>query len=151
MAARLAVSNDRPWSHISLWSLLQYDLVLAQTHCHANLLVVFKYGSALETNSSRFSTPGDFFTYVFFVATIIMVSRKTLFDPTWSPHSLEDLFFRLGWWFVVPPSPVVFFYFFFQTRNLAYLPAQPTIAEAVPGREEDRPCISYSHSFAFNP
>lgn len=35
---------------------------------------MYTYGSALETGSPRFSSPGDFLTYVFFVGTVIMVS-----------------------------------------------------------------------------
>jgi hypothetical protein len=35
---------------------------------------VFTYASGLELNSPRFTQPGDFFTYVFFVAATILVS-----------------------------------------------------------------------------
>lgn len=48
---------------------------MAQAYRHANLMVVFTYGSALETNSPRLNGPGDFFTYVFFVAIVILVSQ----------------------------------------------------------------------------
>lgn len=37
---------------------------------------MYTYGSALETGSPRFSSPGDFFTYVFFVAFVILVSLE---------------------------------------------------------------------------
>ncbi|KAK1148263.1 hypothetical protein N8T08_010072 [Aspergillus melleus] len=37
-----------------------------------DLYFMFTYSSSLETGSSRFSSPGDFFTYLFFVATIIL-------------------------------------------------------------------------------
>ena len=37
---------------------------------------VFTYASQLETSASRFSNPGDFFVYLVFVCTIIVVSGK---------------------------------------------------------------------------
>jgi len=39
-----------------------------------DLYFMFTYASGLELNSPRFSQPGDFFTYVFFVATTILVT-----------------------------------------------------------------------------
>ncbi|EYE99516.1 centromere/microtubule-binding protein Cbf5, partial [Aspergillus ruber CBS 135680] len=39
-----------------------------------DLYFMFTYGSALETNSPRLNGPGDFFTYVFFVATVILLT-----------------------------------------------------------------------------
>ncbi|PKX96765.1 centromere/microtubule-binding protein Cbf5 [Aspergillus novofumigatus IBT 16806] len=39
-----------------------------------DLYFMYTYGSALETGSPRFSSPGDFFTYVLFVAFVIMVT-----------------------------------------------------------------------------
>lgn len=39
-------------------------------------MAVYTYGSKLETQSARFSGPGDFFTYLIFVATTIMVSLE---------------------------------------------------------------------------
>lgn len=48
----------------------------AQAHCHANPMVVFTYGSALETTSPWLNGPGDFITYLFFVATVILVSHR---------------------------------------------------------------------------
>ncbi|PYH94968.1 hypothetical protein BO71DRAFT_418964 [Aspergillus ellipticus CBS 707.79] len=41
-----------------------------------DLYFMFTYGSRLETLSSCFSAPGDFFTYVFFVASVIMVNNR---------------------------------------------------------------------------
>jgi Derlin-2/3 len=35
---------------------------------------LFRYGSELERNSPRFTHPGDFFTYIMFVALLIVVS-----------------------------------------------------------------------------
>jgi hypothetical protein len=37
----------------------------------------YTYASGLELNSPRFSQPGDFFTYVVFVATTLLVSVNT--------------------------------------------------------------------------
>lgn len=37
---------------------------------------LFTYASQLETGSPRFTQPGDFFTYIVFVCTIILVSRS---------------------------------------------------------------------------
>ena len=47
-----------------------------------DLYFMWTYGTGLERESSRFSQPGDFFTYVCFVATTILVSRPhaTPFD-----------------------------------------------------------------------
>ncbi|ODM23568.1 hypothetical protein SI65_01157 [Aspergillus cristatus] len=39
-----------------------------------DLYFMFTYGSALETNSPRLNGPGDFFTYLFFVATVILLT-----------------------------------------------------------------------------
>jgi hypothetical protein len=58
-----------------------------------DLYFMFTYGSRLETESPRFSAPGDFFTYVSFVASIIMVSSGNIpvssasddFDPRCLP------------------------------------------------------------------
>lgn len=38
-----------------------------------NILTVWTYSSALETQSPRFSQPGDYFTYLIFVASVILV------------------------------------------------------------------------------
>jgi membrane associated rhomboid family serine protease len=35
---------------------------------------LYQYGSAIERESSRFSQPGDFFTYTMFVGSLIVVS-----------------------------------------------------------------------------
>lgn len=37
---------------------------------------VYTYGSQLENGSAKFTRPGDFFTYVVFVATVIVVSAS---------------------------------------------------------------------------
>ena len=36
---------------------------------------LYTYGSQLETGASRFTQPGDFFVYLMFVCSIILVSR----------------------------------------------------------------------------
>ncbi|XHG00453.1 hypothetical protein AWENTII_003905 [Aspergillus wentii] len=45
-----------------------------------DLYFMFTYGNALETGSARFSSPGDFFTYVCFVATVIMLTAGCLLN-----------------------------------------------------------------------
>jgi hypothetical protein len=94
--------------------------VLACLDRTTNQLLVFKYGSALETGSPRFSLPGDFFTYVFFVATIIMVSCGiVLFISTTQNSSATFLL------------PYVFtgenFTLCLRLETSHYLPAQPSI------------------------
>lgn len=42
-----------------------------------DLYFMWIYGTGLELNSPRFTQPGDFFTYVAFVASIIYVSPRT--------------------------------------------------------------------------
>ncbi|KAK2765913.1 hypothetical protein FQN54_007428 [Arachnomyces sp. PD_36] len=43
-----------------------------------DLYFMYTYGSKLETQSARFSAPGDFFTYLIFVATTIMLTAGYL-------------------------------------------------------------------------
>jgi hypothetical protein len=75
------------------------------------------YGTGLELNSPRFSQPGDFFTYVIFVALVILVSPSTsltlclIFYCTYSFHP----------------------------THLEYLPAQSLLAEAVPEERKITP------------
>ena len=103
--------------------------------------VVWTYSSGLEKDSTRFSQPGDFLTYIVFLGAFILVS------------GFEVLFHS-------PPCAVIFpssfFVIFSRVRriimNLLYLPAQPPpLAEAVPGKEEYYPCILAGPSFAVNP
>ena len=82
---------------------------------------VFTYASGLELNSPRFSQPGDFFTYVAFVATIILVGPASSFLR----HPSRPLL-----------SPLLLL-------HLPFLPAQRLVAESVPGLEEDYPCGTY--------
>ena len=50
---------------------------------------VWTYSSGLENESSRFSQPGDFFTYIIFLGLVILVRSKTLFVDTMSTHSIH--------------------------------------------------------------
>ncbi|KGY14902.1 hypothetical protein PABG_12177 [Paracoccidioides brasiliensis Pb03] len=43
-----------------------------------DLYLLYRYGSGLERDSPRFSLPGDFFTYVVFVSTVIMLTAGLL-------------------------------------------------------------------------
>lgn len=92
---------------------------------NANLAAVYHYGTSLETGSARFSQPGDFFIYLIFVGSVIMVSG--LLDPGVSVLGRAVFSFSLPFHFtshICPPSLI--------------------LAEAVPGSEEDYPCISCS-------
>lgn len=86
---------------------------------------VFTYASGLELNSPRFTQPGDFFIYVVFIASVVWVSLPRVPFPL----PISNFF----------PAPAL--------EHLAYLPAQPFLAEAVPGTEEDYPCGAYSSIF----
>lgn len=143
LAARVVISTDRLQARFYLWSLLQYDFVKAQAHCHANPTVVFTYGSALETNSPRLNGPGDFFTYLFFVATVILVSHRA------HPIQMRNCI-GFGQYFsslACRTRHRLFSSFFFLKPRIICPPSRK-LAEAVPGTEEDHPCISYTHSFA---
>ena len=45
-----------------------------------NIPAVWTYSSALETQSPRFSQPGDYFTYLLFVASVILVGIPPSFS-----------------------------------------------------------------------
>ncbi len=86
------------------------------------------YSSALEKESSRFSQPGDFFTYIIFLGLFIVVCRNFLsifssvhcvFEEFWSCLVLRPL---LHTSYICPPSQY--------------------LAEAVPENEGDYPYIS---------
>lgn len=55
---------------------------------------VYTYASGLELNSPRFTQPGDFFTYVAFVATVILVGACFIFllHPQYTLSSVFLLF-----------------------------------------------------------
>jgi hypothetical protein len=88
---------------------------------------VWTYGTGLELNSPRFSQPGDFFTYVIFVALVILVS------PLLWPYLVNFVPIAL------PPLGAVSFLI-----HLEYLPAQSLLAEAVP---EERKITPAAHTF----
>lgn len=43
---------------------------------YADQEIVWTYSSGLEKESGRFSQPGDFFTYIFFVGLVILVRKR---------------------------------------------------------------------------
>lgn len=84
---------------------------------------MYKFGSALEKESPRFTGPGDFFTYVVFVGTFLLVSTGSS-----NPNRIFQIDFSLSF-----PSNVKSVYLVDWRNHLAFLPAQPHLAEAVPG------------------
>jgi hypothetical protein len=48
--------------------------------------IVWTYSNGLELNSPRFTQPGDFFTYVVFVASVILVSQTRPIPYPLHPH-----------------------------------------------------------------
>ena len=87
------------------------------------MLPVWQYSSGLELESSRFSQPGDFFVYIIFLGLVILVCKNFLLLMKLSTFAAY-FSFCFGTSYICPPS-------------LMYL------AEAVPGTEEDHPCISH--------
>jgi hypothetical protein len=85
---------------------------------------VYTYGSKLETASPRFTQPGDFFTYIVFVCTVILVSLSTRASFFLAPNPLHLIL-----------SALVGLFF----------------PNEVPGNEEDYPYTSAGPSFAINP
>lgn len=81
---------------------------------------LFTYAGQLETESVKFSQPGDFFVYLVFVCVVILVSRLAPFLRFFS-----SLFH---------PFSLIFHY-------LVNLPGQPLVAVTVPGNEEDCPRV----------
>jgi len=71
---------------------------------------LYTYGSQLERESARFSQPGDFFTYIAFVCTTILVSPILHFDYTLH-YSLPSRLFLSA---------------FLHCRHLLYLPGLPS-------------------------
>ncbi|KIW76117.1 hypothetical protein Z517_10862 [Fonsecaea pedrosoi CBS 271.37] len=58
-----------------LWRLLSSFLLTGGGFSFVfDLYFMYTYASGLELNSPRFTQPGDFFTYIFFVATAILAS-----------------------------------------------------------------------------
>lgn len=129
--------------HSSLISTFVWNL-LARPNNGANPRPVFTYGSGLETDSPRFSLPGDFFTYVFFVATVILVSCELCPKEYCkrAPLSISNCVLPKAPQYCFPTS---FFFVYCFTVHLA-LSARPAyyLVEAVPGSEEDYPCSPHS-------
>ena len=87
---------------------------------------LWTYASQLELEATRFSQPGDFFTYITFVCSVIMVSDVPLLRST----------------------DAYFFFFLTLSVSLLYspplLPFQLILAETVPKWEEYYPCIVWA-------
>ena len=85
---------------------------------------LYKYGSALETTAVRFSGPGDFFVYLVFVCTIILVSRPLI--STYIALHAAQLFPCLA-------------------HKTSYIcPSSTILAVTVPGNEGDYPRAVHS-------
>lgn len=56
----------------TFFSMLEYTYVLASRK-NADGTTVWQYSNKLERDSKRFSQPGDFFTYIFFIELFILV------------------------------------------------------------------------------
>ena len=116
--------------HSSLIFTFVWNL-LARSNNGANLRPVFTYGSGLETDSPRFSLPGDFFTYVIFVATVILVSCELCPEDHCKNSTLEHINFIL---LKLPLS--LFSYTFLSFLSISilftshYLPARPNFSRS---------------------
>ncbi|KAL4890409.1 Der1-like family-domain-containing protein [Aspergillus ambiguus] len=53
-----------------------------------DLYFLYTYSSRLESNSPRFTGPGDFFTYVIFVASVILLTAGCVFNGVFFTHAL---------------------------------------------------------------
>ena len=103
-------------------------LIFSLRNCSDIVRLVWTYGTGLELNSPRFSQPGDFFTYVVFVALVILVS---LLLGCYVMALLAIAFLSL--------TPIS------SRSHLENLPAQSLLADAVPGK---RKITSAAHTFA---
>ena len=90
---------------------------------------VWTYSSGLETESSRFSQPGDFFTYIIFLGIAILVRFSNLY-----PSACLLLPFH---YFL---HHILLLHVCQHTSHIC--PPSHHLAEAVPGDEGDHPCIS---------
>lgn len=88
---------------------------------------LYQYGSGLERESTRFSQPGDFFVYTFFLCSVILVSSCAAFLRTCS--SCSFLPYKASHLDI--------------SARLAFM-----IAKAIPGFEEDYPRTFGAPSFA---
>jgi hypothetical protein len=90
---------------------------------------LYQYGSSIERESSRFSQPGDFFTYTVFVGSVIVVSTSCCMPIAQYTHTRIDTS-------VCDTTTTV--------NHLLHLPAQPCFAGAVLKTEGEYPCTSRS-------
>lgn len=86
---------------------------------------LWTYASQLELEATRFSQPGDFFTYITFVCSVIMVSDVPLLRSINAHKYLFFLYLSL-----LHPPPL--------------LPFQLILAETVPKWEEYYPCTVWA-------
>jgi hypothetical protein len=104
---------------------------LSLRNCSDIVGLAWTYGTGLELNSPRFSQPGDFFTYVVFVALVILVS------------------FLLGCYVVALLTIASLPLTSISSRaHLENLPAQSFLADAVPGKRKITPAAHTFASFA---
>lgn len=89
---------------------------------------LWTYASQLELEATRFSQPGDFFTYITFVCSVIMVSDVPLLRSV-DAH----IFFSF-----------LFILFLSLLHSPPLLPFQLILAETVPKWEEYYPCIVWA-------
>jgi len=88
---------------------------------------LWTYASQLELEATRFSQPGDFFTYITFVCSVIMVSDVPLLCHIHAHNFFS--FFTLS---------------FSSLHSPPLLPFQLILAETVPKWEEYYPCIVWA-------
>lgn len=113
------------WTFTSVWVHETTMNTLLSCEDLTNRCAVFQYASDIEVNSPRFSGPGDFVTYVIFVAIFILVSGHSfLASREGYKHGLYPILSSLF------------------AKHLLNLPAQPILAVAVPEFEGDYPCTS---------
>lgn len=124
---------------VSLRPLFQYALMMFQAERNANRYPVYTYSSALENDSPLFSMPGDYFIYVIFVGTVIVVSHEAAgsnLPQLEHGRSIEHVLAHI----------TLALLFYLSPRIIC--PPSLFLAAAVPGNEGDYPCTLYSPSFA---
>jgi hypothetical protein len=89
---------------------------------------LWTYASQLELEATRFSQPGDFFTYITFVCSVILVSLRI----SRLPGTMQ----------------LSFCTFFLLHKQPPLLPGQLILAETVPRWEGNYPCTVRRSSFA---
>lgn len=94
LANALTLPFDRWRICFRLRSIFQYVLKCRNVTA-SSTSIVWTYATGLELNSPRFSQPGDFFMYVAFVTSIILVSfpmHKIFFHIShWQPRNICPL------------------------------------------------------------